>query len=174
MVMLKICAVLGVLFSLLTALYVFDEHCKLKFKHAFFSKGQAYVIGTGTALVIAGNYWSRSAVAAGGDPLNGWVVAIIGACVLLAVILNNFKNTNIWYGIGGTLIQLPLFASIVYVGYPVLLFCGACLLLSAVAGTDDVCKKQRKQEEEKAKEQEETDWYHNPVNPNGLYADDLK
>lgn len=35
MLMLKICAFLGVLFLLLTALYVFNEHCKFKFKHTW-------------------------------------------------------------------------------------------------------------------------------------------
>ena len=170
MLMLKICAFLGVLFSLLTALYVFNEHCKFKFKHTFFSKGQFYVIGAGVALIIGGNYWSNLAMARGGDWLNGWVMVAIGAFVLLAVVVNNFMNTNIWYGTGGTLLQLPLFAFIVYVGYPILFFCAACLVLSAVAGTDDVSKKKREQEAEK----EALDWYHNPVNPNGLYADDFE
>lgn len=168
--MLEICVLLGGLFLLLTALYVFSENCKLKFKHAFFTKGQFYVIGAGEALVIGGNYWINSAIARGGDSLNGWAMVVTGVVVLLAVVFNNFKNTNIWYGAGGTLIQLPLFAFIAYVGYPILLFCAACLLLSAVAGTDEVSKKKREQDEE----EEALDWYHNPVNPNGLHADDLK
>jgi hypothetical protein len=168
--MLEICAFLAVLFTLLTALYVFNEHCKLKFGHAFFSKGQFYVIGAGEALVIGGNYWIDSANAQGAGSLNGWAVVVVGAIVLLAVIFNNFKSTNIRYGIGGTLLQLPLFAFIAYVGYPILLFCAACLVLSAVAKTDEISKKKREQDDEK----EALDWYHNPVNPNGLHADDLK
>ncbi|MDD2358304.1 MAG: hypothetical protein PHX13_10380 [Thiovulaceae bacterium] len=46
------------------------------------------------------------------DPLNGWVILIIGAAVLFFTLLNNFKKTTFSLALKGSLAQVVLFIPI--------------------------------------------------------------
>ncbi|RDH46358.1 hypothetical protein [Zooshikella ganghwensis] len=45
----------------------------------------------------------------------------IGVLIAIALIFINFKNTNLIYGVGGSLIQLSLFSVLAYFGFFVLI-----------------------------------------------------
>lgn len=122
MLVLKIIGVVVVLASLLYALFAFDEHCFNKFKHKFFNKNSFVVVVVAFCLIIAGESWRAEALKTGGDELNGIVLMVIGVVTLIALLFYNLKKTNVIYGIGGTSIQLLLFAILAYFGIFVLMF----------------------------------------------------
>jgi len=58
-----------------------------------------------------GNKWYMSALEAGGDTLNGALVMIIGASILLYVFEYNIKKTSILYGVTMTFITGIVYAA---------------------------------------------------------------
>jgi len=135
--MLKIVGAVVLLILILGLLFAFDEHVEQKFGHRFFTKATFIAKVVSCVMMIFGYDWHLSALQSHGDPLNGWVLAGVGAVILLGIAINNVVKTNFVYGIGGSLIQLPLFAALGYISMPFLAV-GAVLSVFAAMATPTV------------------------------------
>lgn len=129
--MLKIFAVLGALCFVLGALYYFDRHVEDKFGHRFFSIPAFIAIVASCVMIAVGYNWHVSALKSHSDPLNGWVVLSVGAVALIGIAINNVAKTNLIYGVGGSVIQLPLFVAIGCFGMPLLILWAVLSIIAA-------------------------------------------
>lgn len=137
MLMLKIVGAVVLLILILGLLFAFDEHVEQKFGHRFFTKATFIATVVSCVMMIFGYDWHLSALQSHGDPLNGWVLAGVGAVILIGIAINNVVKTNVVYGIGGSFIQLPLFAALGYISLPFLAV-GAVLSIFAAMATPTV------------------------------------
>jgi hypothetical protein len=133
MLMLKIVGALVVLFLVWVALLAFDNHVEGKFGHRFFTKATFIAIVVSCVMIAGGYHWHQAALKSHGDPLNGWVVVGIGAVILIGIAIANVLKTDLIYGVGGSLIQLPLFVAIGYFGMPLLIVGAVLSILVAMA-----------------------------------------
>jgi hypothetical protein len=99
----------------------FNNHCEKKFGFKFLTKPTFFLVVAGVLLVMFGNELRIDATKTGGDVLNGIVLIVIGTGVLSYMIYKNITETNIYYGVGGSAIQLVLFGVLGYVGLFVLI-----------------------------------------------------
>jgi hypothetical protein len=118
---LKILGVLVLLFGIGVVLMMFDAHIEKKFGHRFFTKPSLIASGVAVVLFVVGASWYDSALKSQGDILNGLVTAGVGVLILVGVGIHNVIKTNLLYGIGGSLIQLPILAIVAYFGIAVFL-----------------------------------------------------
>lgn len=134
MLILKIIMVIAAISSLVFGLSRFNLHCSRKFGHMFFTKSMFYATATALAFIVAGCVWRQSAVETNGDQLNGIVLIVIGTLIAFAMIVGNIRQTNLVYGIGGSIVQLGLFSVLAYVSITmmiVVLFFQFLMLASA-------------------------------------------
>jgi hypothetical protein len=134
MLILKIILVVAAMSSLVFGLSRFNLHCSRKFGHMFFTKSMFYATATALAFIVAGCVWRQSAVETNGDQLNGVVLIVIGALIAIAMIVGNIRQTNLVYGIGGSIVQLGIFSVLAYVSITVMivvLFFQFLMLVSA-------------------------------------------
>jgi hypothetical protein len=133
MLMLKIVGALAALFLVLAIMATFDGHVQEKFGHRFFTKATFIAIVVSCLMIAGGYHWHLAALKSHGDALNGWVVLGIGAAILAGIAINNVMKTNLVYGVGGSLVQLPLFFAIGYFGMPLLAAWAVLSILAAGA-----------------------------------------
>ncbi len=120
-ILFAIASIVGVFYGMGT----FNQHCQAKFNHVFFTK-QSFAISAVSFLALFGGFsWHRAALKTHGPIDNAIVLLVLGAVGLIYIIWQNVSRTNLAYGIGGTCIQLPLFAAFSYFGI---------LILSIVVG----------------------------------------
>jgi hypothetical protein len=62
---------------------------------------------------------------------------IIGGLVALTLVIINFKNTNIVYGLGGSAVQLTVFGALAYLGIFILII-GLILAILGSLGAERV------------------------------------
>lgn len=121
MLILKIILVIAAISSFVFGLSRFNLHCSRKFGHMFFTKSMFYATATALAFIVAGCVWRQSAVETNGDQLNGVVLIVIGALIACAMIFGNIRQTNLLYGIGGSIVQLGIFSVLAYVSITVMI-----------------------------------------------------
>ncbi|MFA6092599.1 MAG: hypothetical protein WCU88_03950 [Elusimicrobiota bacterium] len=127
MLILKIIGAVGLLAFVLFLLGSFDKRCEEKFSHRFFTRMSFAAVAAAVWLIVWGQGWYRQSAAAGGDILNGIVLIIIGAIIVLGLGYNNCKRTNVLYGMGGTALQVSIFGILALLG--IVLFVIAILAL---------------------------------------------
>jgi len=123
---------------ILGTLSFFDEHCSEKFGHRFFTRTTFTLTAISCVLIALSYHWHLSATKTHGDALNGLVLAGIGAIILIGIVIANILRTNWLYGIGGSMIQLPLFVGLTCAGIPILIVGGAVYLIAGAAGAQPV------------------------------------
>jgi len=134
MAIILILVALGAIVGAFTGMRKFNEHCLAKFDHAFFTKS-SFLITTIAYLALSGDIsWYLAAIKAEGELSNPIVLAALGVAGLGYIVWKNIKRTNLSYGIGGTCIQLPLFAVLAYFGVVILAIVAALYILGGVVG----------------------------------------
>jgi hypothetical protein len=126
MVVLKLAFVLAVLVGILKGIKWFNSHCYRKFGHAFFTKRAFWQAAVAFNLMWGGAFWFVSAARQHGDTLNGLALIAIGFAIALWLVYENFRNTNLLYGIGGSALQMGVFASVALISIPLLVFIMVC------------------------------------------------
>lgn len=126
MLILKIALVVAVLFGIVTGIKRFNEHCFYEFGHEFFTWRAYWQTVIGFCLILVGLFRWNSAAQQHGDTLNGLLVIAMGIAVLIWLVYVNLKRTGLFYGIGGTVVQLSLFYVLVWIGVPVLILVLIC------------------------------------------------
>jgi hypothetical protein len=97
-------------------LYVLDVHSYKRFQYKFFTLKSFSTVVAGIVFLILGIMWRLHAEKVGQDQSGG--IALIGAagCVLWWVLFRNITKTNLLVGLGGSIVQVVLFAVLAYVG----------------------------------------------------------
>jgi hypothetical protein len=119
MLVIETIIVLAIAFAFFAALVKFNQHCDQRFNHRFFTKGTFLLVAAAMVCLFAGNSWYLSALKSRQSTLNGIVLELVGIAILVGLAWLNIKRTNLVYGLGGTAIQIPLFAFLAYAGWPI-------------------------------------------------------
>lgn len=99
----------------------FDQRSVERFGHSFLSKAKLVLVGAAGALLHGGAIWRQSALATGGDALNGAVLVALGMAILLALGVRNFRRTGWRYAAVGTGLQLALVPLVFQLGVSLLM-----------------------------------------------------
>ncbi|MFY1027467.1 hypothetical protein CFY87_10015 [Actinobacillus seminis] len=90
----------------LFGLFALNKAYKERFDFAIFSTTLIAVEMIGVVFSAGGWLWYSNALEEKGDTLNGIVLIVIGALIILGVIYTLYKNTNFLFGTLGTAILL--------------------------------------------------------------------
>lgn len=90
----------------------FNSYTQEKARYEFFTKEHTAAMVLSYGMMFFGNQWFKNASAVNGDTLNGAVVIIIGAIILISVIVNNFNKAPQKIALIGTAAQLILYIPI--------------------------------------------------------------
>jgi len=108
-------AVIGLLvgIGLLILIYVlvkkFDQKMEKEFKHTFFTWGKFSTVVVANWIIYFGINWYESAVNKNGDIFNGVALIVLGVIVYLLWIFFNISQTNLKFGVIGSLFSGILF-----------------------------------------------------------------
>lgn len=138
MLVLTILAIGASVAAFLFGLGAFEGHVNRKFGHRFFTMGSFLFTALSFAVLIGGEDWYRSAAHSHQDTLNGLVLCVIGAAMILWVVISNIRRTNLAYGVGGSAIQLPIFAVLAYFGIIALAIGFALMLVGGASSATPV------------------------------------
>lgn len=134
MLVIKLVLVVAVLVAFVVGIKKFNNHCALKFGHAFFTKRAFYFTAAAIGVYAVGQMWRSDAQHTHGDTLNGIVLMVIGALIAAWLVFDNVKRTNPVYGTLGSAASLGLFSVLAWVWLPLMaigLVCYFIMLASA-------------------------------------------
>lgn len=130
MLILQILGAITAAIALFWTLTWFNSHCNRKFGYKFLAT-KPFVASMAAALLIGGGHaWYQSSLKGGGDTLNGIILMIIGGIVGTVLVAYNFRRTNALYGLGGTILQIGIFAMVGSIAIGIFLPFGLCYLLA--------------------------------------------
>lgn len=112
-----IVAALAVVAGVVSFVWSFNEHCEALFNYRFITVGSFIYLAVAFLLCYWGEHWYAQALHMHpkGDTSNGEILMVIGGAALVCKVLRNLYKTNLIYGIGGTLLQVPLLAFLAFV-----------------------------------------------------------
>ena len=150
------------IFTLITAaalivVYVLNRHSLKKFDYSFFSKITLYVSILYTFFLYGGMYiFSKY-----NHNVYSWILIIIGIVILGYQIRLNCNETNLWYGLSGSIIQIPLLMSVLVIAFPLLVLSIFFKVMMSLGGSKPLPSKTPYQKQQ--------EWHYNRMNPNGFY-----
>ncbi|OYZ66397.1 MAG: hypothetical protein B7Y17_01695 [Sulfuricurvum sp. 24-42-5] len=112
MLVLSLIALIAACAALYGFIEWFNNYTQAKARYEFFTKGHTAAVVLSYGMMFFGTQWFKSAMTSNEDILNGVVVIIIGAIILISVIVNNFRNTPKKLALIGTVAQLILYIPI--------------------------------------------------------------
>ncbi|WP_322044111.1 hypothetical protein [Paraburkholderia sp. J67] len=121
MLVIKIFIGLAIIFGLYTGVKRFNILCNDKFGHVFFTKHAFIATIAALILILIGNWWRQSAAQSHGDVLNGIIIMALGLAIAGYMIVVNVRETDIVYGVGGSVVQLGAFFILAYLAIPLMI-----------------------------------------------------
>lgn len=115
MTVLTILGVIALVAIVLWGCLAFNAHCDRKFSFRFFTRA-SFALTAAAMLLYGGHAWYASAAAAQGDILNGIILMALGGIAALGLVRYNVRRTSLLYGLGGSALQIGLYAPLLYVG----------------------------------------------------------
>ena len=106
MAILKLLAVLALLFLALRLTERFAWHCQVKFHFRPAAPETVCLWQLYAALIYAGWLWVAAAANAHGDVLNGLIVAGLGLFGAGCIVVNNYRRTSLLSAAAATVLQL--------------------------------------------------------------------
>jgi lysylphosphatidylglycerol synthetase-like protein (DUF2156 family) len=137
-----------VVFVLAGGIYGFIETCQEKFKYNFFTKTAFIAITVAVAFALFGKYLVGSSNSGSTGNFTGLGMLSVSVLIVVAMVYINFKKTNFWYALGGSMMQLVLFgAAGVAVLCLIALYLGIQLLGSMQFGPNSTDEEQEQQDD---------------------------
>ncbi|RDU94564.1 hypothetical protein [Trinickia dinghuensis] len=133
MLVIKLILVAAVLAALFVGIAKFNNHCASKFSHAFFTKRAFYMTAAAIGVYAVGEMWKHSSQQSHGDPLNGIVLMVVGGLIAAWLVFDNVKQTNMLYGIGGSVVSLGLFSVLAWIWLPLMAIGLVCYFLTLMS-----------------------------------------
>lgn len=140
-------------------IYVLNKYCINKFEYAFISKYNLYVSMSYTAFLFGGSYFLSKDIHHDTTPY-GWTLIAIGVVIIGCLIRINCNRTNLWYGLTGSLIQIPLLLVIATLAFPIFMVGLILKFCTGFAGPPAPQKPFHVIQQE---------WHYDRMNPNGHY-----
>lgn len=106
--LIRIDVILLVLAGIIFGIHKFNVHCKEKFAYKFFTIRSFIAITLAPCFTIGG-YRLYTRITSDVDTIYGIMLVIIGLCIFGRIVYNNFRRTNLKYGIIGSMLQIGLF-----------------------------------------------------------------
>lgn len=94
----------------------FERYVQQKYGHRFFTVRVFLLAVLALCFVLAGQWWWQLAQESGGDVLNGLLLVTIGAVIAISIIVRNVWRTSFLVGISGSVLQVSVFAPLLYFG----------------------------------------------------------
>ena len=95
----------------------FDSSMNQRFGYKFFNKISYIIISASYALIYFGYKLYQSSLLSSGDTLNGTLLIIFGIIGLCVMIYVNILNTDISFGLMGSLFQFTIFSVLAVIGF---------------------------------------------------------
>lgn len=112
MLILTLIGLLIAAFAIYTFILWFNKYTYQHAQYEFFTMEHSVAMVFSYALMFFGNSWMQTALANNNDWLNGAIVLVVGALLLMGAIINNFKKAPRLYAIAGSLAQLIFYIPI--------------------------------------------------------------
>lgn len=142
--------------------YALNRYSMGKFQYAFFSKPTLYISLAASALLLGGIACIPVNIHAISVRLTASVLlAMATASIIVWLVYINCMATSIWFGLAGSIVQIPLLMAISIIAVPVLLV-GAAIWIFGGAGRAQA-------PQPKSYYQQQMDWHYNRMNPNGFH-----
>src|SRR6516225_6145011 len=120
MELLKLVIILGSIFGIAKGIQFFSRRCRRQFGYSFFTTRGFWLAAIGTNLLWWG-YVAWATAFLHHEPTSGSVVLMATGLAMVAwLIYENIRDTNLPYGIGGSVLQLALFFPVALYGIPLL------------------------------------------------------
>ena len=95
----------------------FDSSMNQRFGYKFFNKISYIIISVSYVLIYFGYKLYQSLLLSSGDTLNGTLLIIFGIIGLCVMIYVNILNTDISFGLMGSLFQFTIFSVLAVIGF---------------------------------------------------------
>ena len=122
----------GCIIAIFCSVSLFNEHCESKFSHAFIKLNVFPFYAAAFWASVLGYAWRHDALLKGGDSLNGLLLILLSVAVAIWFLVVNIRESDLVYGVLGTLLQIIVFSvlSIAYIPI-VLIKIAIALILSS-------------------------------------------
>lgn len=111
------------------ALSAFERFTARRYNHRFFTTGSFGAAALALGFVWGGRFWWQAVLEQGGDVLNGLVLMVLGAIIILGMLIRNVTRAGLLVGTCGSVLQASVFGVIGSFGLIVL---GVGLVVSFV------------------------------------------
>jgi hypothetical protein len=128
---LKFTATASVLIGLVKTIQLFNNHCRHRFGHRFFTRRAFWFATLGINLMWLGLYCYANAVRDHASTNIGLGVIALGLVPIVAIAYENVRKTDLVHGLGGSALQLALFFPLALYSLPLLLIATAIVLFAS-------------------------------------------
>ncbi|VWB62891.1 hypothetical protein BLA23254_02915 [Burkholderia lata] len=120
MEILKIAIMLGIVTGITKGIQLFGHHCRCRFGYSFFTLRGLWLAAIGINLLWWG-YVAWGTAILHHEPTSGGVVLMtMGFAAVMWLIIENVRDTDLPFGVGGSMLQLVLFFPVALYGIPIL------------------------------------------------------
>ena len=134
MALLKLAIVVGILLVVAKGIQQLSRHCRRRFGYSIFSMRGFWLAAIAINLVWWGYYAWATAPLHHAPAYGGIILVALGIAAVIKLIHENVRETNVMYGIGGSLLQLVLFFPVALYGLPLLVIALLFLLFATYKG----------------------------------------
>jgi len=101
---------------LLKIINFINNYSQRRYRYEFFNWGNYVVSTIGYFLVWYGNIWYQEELLINGDILNGQLLLMIGAILIIGVLYNHMNQTNFFFGLIVGIFQLVIYLPLAIFG----------------------------------------------------------
>ncbi|PTB19078.1 hypothetical protein C9I57_18645 [Trinickia symbiotica] len=134
MALLKLAIVVGILLVVAKGIQKLNRHCRRAFGYSIFSMRGFWLAAIAINFVWWGYFAWATASLHHTPGYGGIALAALGIAAATKLIHENVRETNVMYGIGGSLLQLVLFFPVALYGLPLLAIALLFLLFATYKG----------------------------------------
>lgn len=156
---LKIVGIVVGLLLVAGGIYGFFGTCKEKFNYHFFTKGSFISMTVAVGFGFLGKYLLETTMRNSAGNYIGLVLLVVAGLIVIVMVCRNFFETNFWYGLFGSVLQLSILGFAGLFTIALLMIYAAIQLFSAVVATGDSGK------DDKDDDDDDDDWAHSDKNP---------
>ncbi|CAB3780273.1 hypothetical protein [Paraburkholderia caffeinilytica] len=131
MEILKCAVTVGALIGLVKCIQLFSRHCRRRFGHRFFTLRAFWLAALAINLIWLGFYFYASGVRNHASINDGLVLVVLSIVLIVWMVYENIRETDLVHGLGGSALQLALFFPVALYTLPVLLIAMAIVLFAS-------------------------------------------
>ncbi|CAE6824914.1 hypothetical protein R75465_06005 [Paraburkholderia aspalathi] len=121
MEILKCAVTAGALIALVKGIQLFNNHCRRRFGHRFFTLREFWLAALGINLMWLGLYCYANAVRDHASINDGLVLFVLSIVAIVWMAYENIRETDLGHGLAGSALQLALFFPVALYSLPLLL-----------------------------------------------------